>query len=184
MSFRQVQLYARPYLPEALLRRSTLPAHIAGCKRHGFGRRSVRPQAGPAKSRLILLDVPRRGAALPLTPGFAGWSRCCSKRLARPMRNNGSASPRNSHQLLPTGRLCRLGVAVLLIFAAALLLRGPGAERLEYPVPLTSAGRYVAVPINPSSEMRRKAGYLARVHELPLVAEPGVADVQIKEFKR
>lgn len=78
--------------------------------------------------------------------------------------------------------------AVLALF----LLLSAGAAKAAWPSviatpkkPTASRTRaqYVAIPHPGTAEWRRRGAYVARKHSLPLIAEPGVVGVVIKEFR-
>ena len=107
---------------------------------------------------------------------------------ARATQTVTTALPRVTRSTLPqaSGRVARRWLVVLVaaLIGLSIYTWRPEATRLDYPEARTESGRYVAVPLGASNDARRKAAFLARKHRLPLVAEPGVTEVEIRSFSR
>lgn len=107
---------------------------------------------------------------------------------ARATQTVAIALPRVTRSNRPqaSGRVARRWFVVLVVGLIGLSIYTwrPEATPLDYPEARTESGRYVAVPPNAGTDARRKAAFLARKHRLPLVAEPGVTQVEIRSFSR
>lgn len=81
-------------------------------------------------------------------------------------------------------RPARPWIALFIALAAGLGIYSwrPAAIRLEHRGATTADGRYVALRFGADDDTKRRAAYLARKSRLPLIAEPGVADVEIRSF--
>jgi hypothetical protein len=72
-----------------------------------------------------------------------------------------------------------VGLAVLAMSAVRAMPRlRPAVARA------TDHTKYVAIPHPSDTKTKRKGAYIARSRRLPLISEPGVTDVVIKEFGR
>jgi hypothetical protein len=103
-----------------------------------------------------------------------------------PSKKRGAATPRRMVRSARTSRRhgrSLLLVALLIVVGVGLAVRKSTGERGRYGAPLSASGRYVSLPHPATAEMKRQAAYLARLHELPLIAEPGAARVEIRRFK-
>lgn len=99
------------------------------------------------------------------------------------------ALPRTTRSPLPSQESPRVAwrwfvVLVVGLIGLSIYSWRPTATRLVYSEARTEAGRYVAVPLGAGNEARRKAAFFARKHRLPLIAEPGVKEVEIRSFSR
>lgn len=84
-------------------------------------------------------------------------------------------------------RLSRPALAAVLTVGLAVLAMSV-VSAMPRPRPAVARAadhtKYVAIPHPSNTEAKRKGAYIARSRRLPLIAEPGVTDVVIKEFGR
>lgn len=92
----------------------------------------------------------------------------------------------SSHPPPPARTLSRRAlIALVALGLPALAMAAVSAKpRTRARLAPAERGLYVAIPHPASVEMRRKGAYIARSRRLPLIAEPGVKDVVVKEFRK
>lgn len=75
---------------------------------------------------------------------------------------------------------------LMLLSAAAVRAAWPAGEPVGTQTRSNNKlrSRYVAIPQRADTDLRRRGAHLARKFDLPLIAEPGVNGVVIREFRK